>query len=96
MHIVTEGPIDPFHTGMLIRLARLLIPQCDPAVRAPTHKTIGEKFREWSSRIACGYWLEESNHPFGGNDVSESIANTSRTSSFRMLKVRNRRTTYRS
>ena len=42
MHIVTEGPIDPFHTGMLIPLARLLIPPCDPAVRAPTHKTIGE------------------------------------------------------
>lgn len=65
-HLVAEGPIDPFHAGRLFRLVRLTIPQWDPAVRTPTRKSIGEKFRAWSSRIACGYWLQDSNHPFSG------------------------------
>ena len=56
----------PVYAGRLFRLVRLTIPQWDPAVRTPTRKSIGEKFLAWSSRIACGYWLQDSNHPFSG------------------------------
>lgn len=43
-HLVTEGLIEPFHNGILIRLARLNIPWRDPSVRTPPRKSIGEAF----------------------------------------------------
>jgi len=42
---VAEGPIESFHKGILIRFARLNIPQGDSSACAPGGKAVGEKFR---------------------------------------------------
>ena len=31
-HLIAVRPIEPLHKGILIRLARLNMPQCDPAI----------------------------------------------------------------
>ena len=70
-HLVREGSIEPFHTGILIRLARLNILERDPSVRTPTRKSIGEKFgtivEPNGLRLTPpgGDLLQDSNHPFG-------------------------------
>jgi hypothetical protein len=44
-HLMAECSIESFHKGILIRLARLNIPERDPAVYAPGGKAVGEEFR---------------------------------------------------
>ena len=71
-HLVAEGPIEPFHKGILIRLARLNIPQREPSVRTPTRKSIGEEVRAIVEpnrlRLAPpgGDLLQDPNDSFGG------------------------------
>jgi len=44
-HLMAERSIELFHIGILIRLARLNIPQSNPSVRAPSRNAVGENFR---------------------------------------------------
>ena len=70
-HLVPEGPIEPFHKGILIRLARLNIPQRDPSVRTPARKSSGEEFGAIVESNGLrptppgGDLLQDPNHPFG-------------------------------
>ncbi len=43
-HLMVERSIESFHKGILIRLARLNIPQSNPSVRTPPRNAVGEKF----------------------------------------------------
>jgi hypothetical protein len=69
---MAERSIEAFHKGILIRVARLNIPQRDPTVRTPTRKSISEKFRAIVEpnglRVATpgGDLLQYPNDPFGG------------------------------
>ncbi len=99
-HRMSPRPIEPFNEGILIGLARLNTPERDPTIRTPDCNTIGEEFlavvapkglrlprqavTSSSTRITRS----------AGNDVSTSIAKASRTPSFRIFKVRNRRPPY--
>jgi hypothetical protein len=69
---MAERSIEWLHKGILIRLARLNIPQSNPSVRTPTRKAVGEEFRAIveSKRLRlappCGDLLQYPNDPFGG------------------------------
>jgi hypothetical protein len=99
-HLVAEGPIESFHKGILIRLARLNKPERDPTIRTPDRKAIGEEFRAIvkakglrlpRQAVTCSSTRITRS---AGNEVSTSIATTSRTPSSRIFKVRNRHPPY--
>ena len=70
-HIVAIGPIEPFDEGILVRLARLNIPERDPAVDAPARKAVGEQFRaiDEANRLRLAApgddLFEHTDYPFG-------------------------------
>lgn len=73
---MTEGAIEPFHKGMLIRLAWLNVAQGNAAVRTLPGKPVSQKL--WPViepnrlRLAPpgGDLLQDPNHPFGGQRES--------------------------
>ena len=70
-HFVPEGPIKPFHKGILIRLAGLNVPQVDPALRTPPGKALRQKLRpvieaEGPQLTSPGHdLLQDPHHPRG-------------------------------
>ena len=71
-YLMAERSIESFHNGVLIRLARLNIPQSHHSVRTPTRKAVGEEFRAIVEpnrlRLAPpgGDLFQDPNDPFGG------------------------------
>lgn len=69
---MSHRPIEPFHKGILIRLAGLNIPESDPTLRTPSRKAVGEEFRAIVEpnglRLTTpgGHLLQHPNHSLGG------------------------------
>ncbi|MBB5885812.1 hypothetical protein GGR71_002891 [Xanthomonas sp. F1] len=96
-HFLAEGTIEALDEGVLVRLSRLDVLQCDAIGLEPAGERLAQKFGPLSERTTCGRpWsrLICSNTRTRCCElieVSTSMCSTSRLKSSTTLKVRNLR-----